>query len=64
MDGQKTRKTEAARKAPLKVRNELWDKVRVLDSELTTAPSLTDTMTSRRQTPIEPRLDRLHLTQA
>jgi hypothetical protein len=34
MDGQKTRKSEAARKAPLKVQNELWDSVRVLGSEL------------------------------
>ena len=34
MDGQKTRKPEVARKAPMKVQSELWDNVRVLDSEL------------------------------
>ena len=34
MDGQKTRKPESARKAPLKLQTELWNNVRVLDSEL------------------------------
>jgi hypothetical protein len=34
MDGQKTRKTEVARKAPIKVQSGLWDNVRVLDSKL------------------------------
>jgi hypothetical protein len=34
MDGQKTRKTEVARKAPIRVQAELWDNVRVLDSKL------------------------------
>ena len=34
MDAQKTRKPEVARKVPMKVQSELWDNVRVLDSEL------------------------------
>jgi hypothetical protein len=34
MDGQKTRKTEVARKAPIRVQSGLWDNVRVLDSKL------------------------------
>ena len=34
MDGQKTRKSEVARKAPVKVQAELWPDVQVLDSEL------------------------------
>ncbi len=34
MDEQKTRKTADLRKTPLKVQTDLWDKVRVLDSEL------------------------------
>ena len=34
MDGQKTRKTEVARKAPVRVQTGLWDNVRVLDSKL------------------------------
>ena len=34
MDGQKTRKTEVARKAPIRAQSRLWDSVRVLDSRL------------------------------
>ena len=34
MDGQKTRKSDVARKAPVKVQTELWPDVQVLDSEL------------------------------
>jgi hypothetical protein len=34
MDGQKTRKSEVARKAPVKVQTELWPNVRVLDTKL------------------------------
>lgn len=34
MDGQKTRKPEVERKAPIRVQSELWDNVRVLDSKL------------------------------
>jgi hypothetical protein len=34
MDGQKTRKTDVVRKAPLRVQAGLWDNVRVLDSKL------------------------------
>ena len=34
MDGPKTRKAEETRKAPLKLQTDLWNNVRVLDSEL------------------------------
>lgn len=34
MDGPKTRKTEAVRKAPIRGQTGLWDNVRVLDSKL------------------------------
>lgn len=41
MDGQKTRKTEVARKAPVRVQAGLWDNVRVLDSKLGEIDELT-----------------------
>ena len=41
MDGQKTRKTAEVGKAPLKNQTDLWDKVRVLDSEVSDADDLT-----------------------